>query len=92
MLLARYYMKVYLESADSKSYVTLTKIYHDRAAKDRKRFKTILNDLCNANQLDLPEDTTINSFCNNIPNIKGMCLSLIRLTQHFNNEKNVFLS
>jgi len=59
-------------TADSASYVELTKIYRDRAARDLDRFRSILSDLCQASQIEMPDFSTITNFCNNIPNMKVM--------------------
>jgi len=59
-------------TADSASYVELTKIYRDRAARDLDRFRSILSDLCQASQIEMPDYSTITNFCNNIPNMKVM--------------------
>ena len=58
-------------TADSKNYINLTRIYHERAQRDLERFTQKLDDVCRSANIQMPDDGLIQRFCNNIPNIRG---------------------
>ena len=58
-------------TADSASYIALTRIYHERAKQDLERFTQKLDDVCRSANIQTPDDALIQRFCNNIPNSRG---------------------
>ena len=58
-------------TADSASYINLTRLYHERAQRDIERFTQKLDDVCRSANVQMPDDSLIQRFCHNIPNIKG---------------------
>ena len=58
-------------TADSASYIKLTRLYHERAQRDIERFAQKLDDVCRGANVTMPEDALVQRFCHNIPNVKG---------------------
>merc|ERR1712227_136320 len=62
-------------TADSKNYINLTRIYHERAQRDLERFTQKLDDVCRSANIQMPDDGLVQRFCNNIPNIRVLTQS-----------------
>jgi len=62
-------------TADSASYIKLTRLYHERAQRDIERFTQKLDDVCRGANVTMPEDALVSRFCHNIQNAKVLTQS-----------------